>query len=271
MGKESSRNISGRLILEKGSAWGRCYTDSTMQIIFRLLIGFIFLAAVSVGFSAPFSETSGDNEGIAINQTEALAYPMAMTLEGILKGEVQVVISVDAEGRLNDTLVVGYTNAAFAKVAVDALRRWKFSPARARGVARASRAHVLFVFTNENGVMFQALPTNASISFVRSIKERYSYLACQLRDLDRIPVPVQVVRPVSPGTGLRAKRTVTVEFYIDEEGRVRVPAIGRDDADDSFAAAAVSAVEQWRFEPPVRKGRAVLVLAKQEFTFVPKS
>jgi outer membrane biosynthesis protein TonB len=37
-----------------------------------------------------------------------------------------------------------------------------------------------------------------------------------------------------------------------------------------YAAAAVSAVEQWRFEPPLRKGAPVLVYAQQEFSFHPK-
>ena len=44
----------------------------------------------------------------------------------------------------------------------------------------------------------------------------------------------------------------------------------RTQADDIYAAAAVAAVEKWQFEPPLRKGQAVLVLAHQEFTFVDK-
>jgi len=38
-----------------------------------------------------------------------------------------------------------------------------------------------------------------------------------------------------------------VEFYIDEAGRVRMPAVDREYADDTFAPLAVQAVEQWRF------------------------
>ena len=100
--------------------------------------------------------------------------------------------------------------------------------------------------------------------------ERYSYSACRLRELDRIPIPAHVVPPTPPKGGLRDKRTITVEFYIDEEGRVRMPAIDREEPDDAYAAAAVAAVEQWQFEPPTRKGLPVLVLARQDFAFVPK-
>jgi TonB family protein len=63
---------------------------------------------------------------------------------------------------------------------------------------------------------------------------------------------------------------VTVEFYIDEQGRVRMAAVPREAADDIYSAAAVAAVEQWRFEPPLRKGKPVLVLVEQLFRFRPK-
>jgi len=81
-----------------------------------------------------------------------------------------------------------------------------------------------------------------------------------------------VVKPILPGGALSAgqERVVTVDFYIDEEGKVRVPAVDRDVAEDRLAAAAVSAVEQWRFEPPLRKGHPVLVQVQQDFRFVAK-
>jgi TonB family protein len=79
------------------------------------------------------------------------------------------------------------------------------------------------------------------------------------------------VQVVSPLVNFSEKaHTVTVEFYIDEQGNVRMAAVPRESAGDIYAAAAVAAVEQWRFEPPLRKGRPVLVLAQQEFNFRPK-
>lgn len=242
-----------------------------MRTLYRLS----FVAALAGLFCALSAATSGrlaeDNAGLAINQTESLLYPFSMTIAGILTGEARVVISVDASGQLNDALVVGYTNVAFADAATAALKRWTFEPARVNGQAHASRAYVLFSFKNNMAVMVQRLPGVMDVAIFRMVNERYAYSACQLRDLDHIPIPVHVVPPASSGPDLRGtKRTVTVEFFIDEEGKVRVPAIGRDELDDVFSAAAVQAVEQWRFEPPMRKGRPVLVLARQDFTFVPK-
>ena len=243
-----------------------------MKTLYRLATFFaVFGAFLAMHAASPF-QPQDDNAGVGIDQTDGLIYPFSMTVVGVLAGEAKVVISVDETGKLNDTLVVGYTQPAFADAAVAALKRWRYEPARVHGAPHASRAHVLFTFKNGMGVMVQALPGSVSVAGLnRSNEDRYIYQACQLRQLDRIPIPVHVVPPtalkIAPNS---SKRTVSVEFYIDEEGRVRMPAIGRDETDDEYASAAVSAVEQWHFEPPTRKGLPVLVLAKQDFNFVAK-
>jgi TonB family protein len=115
-------------------------------------------------------------------------------------------------------------------------------------------------------VVVQTLPGTIGRQLLQpGADDHYIFQSFHLRDLDHIPTPVEVVAPVAKLEG--APRSVTVEFYIDEQGRVRMPAVDREAADDTLAAAAVAAVEKWRFEPPVRKGRPVLVFAEQPFNF----
>jgi TonB family protein len=98
--------------------------------------------------------------------------------------------------------------------------------------------------------------------------EVIEYHVCSLRDLDRIPTPLHVVAPAAslrPDAG-----EVKVEFYIDEQGKVRIP-VARETSDAAFANAAVDAVSQWQFEPPTSKGKAVLVHAVQIFTIKPEN
>lgn len=206
-----------------------------------------------------------EHVGIGVEQVGVLTYPPSMFYEGIYSGEVRAVISVSESGELTDCLIVGYTQEAFAEVALAAIKRWKYRPALVRGEPRASRAELVFEFRNQ-GVIVQSLP-NAIIrrAFFGALDEKYIYKPCRLRDLDRIPVPVEVVTPVVGAP--KENRKVVVSFFIDEEGRVRMPAVNREFAEDVYAAAAVSAVEKWRFEPPLRKGRPVLVSAQQEFNF----
>ncbi len=209
-----------------------------------------------------------DNVGVGIEQVGVLVYPTSMLYSGVDSGEVRAAISVDRDGNLKDCLITAYTAPEFADAARAALKRWRYLPAKAGGYPTAARSELLFEFRNR-GVVVQALP-GAMVRkvFLNLLDERYQYKPCQLRDLDRIPTPVYVVAPaVSSG---ERDHTVTVEFYIDELGNVRMAAVPRESAGDIYAAAAVAAVEQWRFEPPLRKGRPVLVLAQQEFKFRPK-
>lgn len=231
-----------------------------------MIIGAFAVALLPAAIGARIA--SEEDAGIAINQSSVLAYPPMMLYNAIYYGEARVVISIDENGQLTDYLITGYTNEAFAEAAVGALKRWSYEPARTNGQARASRADVLFVF-RDKGVIVQNLPGALEQHRVfGALQDRYMFKPCKLGELDRIPNPVHVVPPMVAKSVV--SHTVTVEFYIDTEGKVRMPAVARESADDIYAAAAVSAVEQWRFEPPLRKGRPVLVYAQQEFSFRPK-
>jgi TonB family protein len=223
----------------------------------------------SSSFAQPITTLAGsDNLGIGIEQTGVLVFPSSMIGEGVYSGEASAVISVDADGKLVDWLITGFTHQAFADAASQALKRWKYQPAVVRGHRRASSADILFEFRTE-GVVVMTLPGTLLRQAARGHTDtHYIYTPCHLRDLDRIPTPIHVVSPVARHNG--PIRTVTVGFYIDEEGRVRIPTVEMESVEDALAAASVAAVEQWRFEPPIRKGQRVLVYVQQDFTFMPK-
>lgn len=236
-----------------------------MKILFPLcLMAFVYPWPLGAA-ALPADDLTEADVGIAIEQTGVLVYPPLMTVNAIYSGGARAVISVDEHGNLTDCLLISYTQQAFADAAFTALKRWKYQPARVNGQRVASRADVLFEFRDQ-GVFVQSFPgAIVRHAFLRFLEEHQVYEACQLRDLDRIPTPVHVVTPVAKPES--TARSVVVGFYIDEHGRVRMPAVEREAVDDVLAAAAVAAVEQWRFEPPLRKGQPVLVYAKQEFTF----
>jgi len=214
-------------------------------------------------------DADSDNVGIAVEQVGVLVYPPNMLYNGIDSGEVRAAISVDSDGTLRDCLVTAYTTTEFADAAMAALKRWRYEPAKANGRAVASRSDLIFEFSN-HGVSVQTLP-GAMLHrayFFDTLDKSFSYKPSMLRDLDRIPTPIHVVSPAANPDD--KPHSVTVGFFIDEEGKVRMAAVDREAADNLFAAAAVAAVEQWRFEPPLCKGKPVLVSVQQEFHFRPK-
>jgi TonB family protein len=188
-----------------------------------------------------------------------------------MNGDATVVIRVDRDGRLTDSLVTEYSRKEFAETAVEELKGYHYVPSRVNGEPWSSVQEVHFDFTR-TGVVVSVSTFDAVMARVDELsKGRFAYHSRTLRELDRIPTPVQVVTPLSPAlVGSEKRRTVAVDFYIDEEGRVRMPSVPRADVGTACAACALEAVRQWCFEPPMYKGRPALVLVRQQFHFVTK-
>jgi TonB family protein len=211
-----------------------------------------------------------------IIQTELTLFPHSVEILGINRGEARVAIQVDEKGNLGDQLITGYSHKAFAEAATSALKKWRYEPAWLNNEPRGVTAELTFTFESQGLTVVNLTPT--SYVEIRDYELRpnsYAYSRCSLRQLDRIPTPVKVVKPGYPVEASQKPRSahVTVTFYIDEQGRVRLPSVSPETSvnDEIFAAAAVDAVTRWEFEPPMSNGRPVLVFAQQDFNFLPEA
>jgi TonB family protein len=160
--------------------------------------------------------------------------------------------------------------------AVESVKQWRFEPARIHGMPRAAKAEFTFNYEAEGIVLVDmSIQTIAELIHLRIAPNSLAYSACALSQLDRIPTPIKIVKPDYPEKLARSSHggRVTVEFYIDKQGHVRLPSVDRQtiEANEELAALAITAVEQWQFEPPLLKGRPALALAQQDFNFKPAS
>jgi TonB family protein len=217
-----------------------------------------------------------DYVAVKINQTEEAVYPSRMVSLGVKSGSASIAVAIDAAGHLTDYLVTAYTQPEFAESAVVALKKWTFEPAFIHGFPWNSKSDLTFRFQLE-GVVVVTMTTLAydEMIHLKLAPGSTAYSACTLGELDRIPTPTRIVNPVYPNEIARSSRGghVMVAFYIDEQGHVRMPSVSREtnEANAELAAIAVTAVEQWQFEPPTLKGRPVLVAAQQDFSFKPSA
>lgn len=206
-------------------------------------------------------------ESMKIHVRNLPAFPITLVARGVTQGTVRIAVKVDEEGQLVDHLIVGYTDAALAHVAVNSLKDWQFTPARLDGEPVPAQSEVVFNFRAEGVVVNQHMVEHY-LGRLRPQDSELVYQPTSLRDLDQIPTPVHVVSPIytpeMSDRGLRGE--VTIDFYIDEQGRVRMP-VGPANQNQELAALAMQAVAQWQFEPPTRRGKPVLVLARQRFNF----
>jgi TonB family protein len=211
-------------------------------------------------------------EPMKIIQTQEAIFPREALSFGLRSGTARVAIQIDSEGKLTDYLVTIYTHPKFAEAAVTAIKTWRFVPARIHGISRSATADLTFNFEASGVVVVDmSVLTIAELFHYKIAPNSTSYSASSLSQLDRTPTPIKIVKPEYPRKLARSSHggRVTVEFYIDEEGRVRLPSVDRQaiEANEELAALAVTAVEQWKFDPPLMNGRPVLTLAAQDFDF----
>lgn len=195
-------------------------------------------------------------------------FPRDLMTQGVPTGEVVIALRVDELGGLEDYLIVGYTLPQFAESVERAMKRWSFKPAMRDGEPITSSFKVRVVFEAQGAVVTQTVMDAASFLWLRFEYRNMSYRVHQLSELDAIPEPLHVVAPsfpeglVPPGV----RKAVKVEFFIDEQGHVRLPAV-EPGVDLELGFRALEAVGEWKFAPPMSKGRPVLVRAVQEFVF----
>jgi TonB family protein len=233
------------------------------------------LSVLSLGallLAAPLqAEPLLPDKPLKVVETSNIIFPkrlMALTNHG----EVRVLVSVDSQGVLQDHLVIGYTKKPFADIAESAIKQWKFEPAQVKGSPVSVVSEITISFEATGVVVDLDLQEAvAAMYYWWERAGRFEYHPVALKELDRIPIPKAVVAPLFPHE-LADKGVcgdVTIAFYIDEQGQVKMPAI--TDADDMrLAEFAMNALNKWTFEPPTRKGEPVLVRASQTFKFMPE-
>ncbi|HWA24281.1 MAG TPA: TonB family protein [Lacunisphaera sp.] len=227
------------------------------------LIAFLSALAFALPASAAF-ESAKIGPGNTLPQ-----YPSGLTLLGITKGYAVVAVSIDAEGKVQDTLVLAYTQPQLARAAREAVSSWTFIPARLDGSPVPVRTELRFDFTVEGAVISSNITNHFMFDAFDQLGDGAPvYRPGRIAELDRMPERLAGESPryalQAAKAGIRGK--VEVHFYIDEQGGVRLPAVSAG-TDLYLMEQALAAVRNWRFAPPTAYGRPVLVAAAQEFDF----
>jgi TonB family protein len=242
-------------------------TAARSAIFSALILGALAAARAAV----PASPAEPADIPWKIHQTRQATYPPRLMQNGVTHGEARVRVSISATGQLNDALVIGCTHRDFGDEALRTVARWRFEPELEKGQPIGIVADIVFAFEVNGPVAIEKRFAAPNAELYAPI-DPFAYHAEGMKSLDRIPTPTHVVPPIYPkewsNSGIVG--SATVEFYIDETGRARIPIVTV--TDHSFlGASAVAAVAQWRFDPPTRGGKPVLVRAEQVFTFQPET
>lgn len=236
-----------------------------MHLPLRTAVGLLAFFAAAIAKAEPGLEPP------RVIEQPIWLFPQEVARDSVYEGEARVLVSVSEEGELLDFILLGFTHPAFGREVADALPRCKFAPGRVRGEPATTRVPITIHFAQQ-GTVISMTGGESLAKYVARLTTRPTFTGtvCPGQKLDR---PLQTAAMVSPQypAELRARAesgTVTVDFYVDAEGRVRMPATSAG-SHPSFARTAIGAVEQWKFEPPTSGGEPVLVHVQQEFRFKP--
>jgi TonB family protein len=239
--------------------------------LIHLILSVSLGVVLSTVRAAELPAANSGNEPLKIIEKFNPHFPYRLIEEGVTQGEAQITYLVDSKGKLTDWLITAYTHKEFADVALAAIKTWKFEPSRSKGKPISTVVDMQFVYAI-NGVSVYERSYGLILATEQWAAEgKFAYQPCPAQRLDRPPQATRTVKPVYPKELSEQGITgnVLVEFYIDETGKARLPIASRA-SNDTLAAIAIAAVEQWQFEPPTRQGKPVLVCANQEFNFVPE-
>jgi TonB family protein len=196
-------------------------------------------------------------------------YPPSLLTDGITRGYAIAAVSIDAEGKVQDAMVLAYTHPRLADTALAALRGWRFIPARYNGAPVPVQTELKIEFSVQGAVISSNLLNHFFYDNFEGMGDQaLTTHVCRAAALDRLPQRVAGDPPhyaeAADKDGVRGQ--VRVHFYIDERGEVRF-VCAQPEGHPYLIEQAVEAVRKWKFEPPTSRGDPVLVAAVQDFSF----
>jgi TonB family protein len=185
-------------------------------------------------------------------EVEDPVFPTNRLLAGE-SGQAIAVFVVQADGRVGEVQIRSATKPEYGEALRAALETWLFEPAMKDG----QRVSV----TLSKRTNFKAVPKKLTVTddTTRVIAEAREDKISTATGLDQPLTPIYQLAPNYPASipaAEKKKGDVLLSMVICQDGRVRLPQVLKA-SDPAFGWAALTAVNQWIFEPPMRKGMPV--------------
>jgi TonB family protein len=227
----------------------------------------VFVAGAGV-FGLPLDLTNGPPPQLPpLSRYQAPAFPETLRLTSIADGYATMMLTIDADGRVDDSIAIEASHPAFAQTMHETLGKWRFARAESATVPRRE----IFQFDfRRTGMIGSLSHRDASKSFFPATPAEHEKPIRTLEwdALARAPERIATAAPIYPAD-LREQDIAgfaLVSFVIDTSGQIRVPAVTAS-SNRAFADAVLSAVKQWRFAPPSQDGEPIQVRIERSFSF----
>lgn len=221
-----------------------------------------FLAALAAAFAGDLAKDfpQPDTMPKPLKQAPPV-YPLGLRHAGVV-GRVTIAAILDEQGSVAEVHVARSNNPFFERPAIDAVMKWKFTPALKNGQPVRVRVQQEIRF-DMSGITTQSLWSIAPPRDPAKLPPEYRW--------DIAPEPVSTFMPAYPFEALRdgRKGKATVRYVIGSDGRVIAARVMEATAPE-FGAATLAMIDGWRFKPARKAdGSATYSVVSLTREFVP--
>lgn len=223
------------------------------------------------GTSGLHAQLAPNEQSVRVMQLERFVlpeFPPFLRQAGVLQGTVVAAIARAPAGKADDVLVLESTDPRFTDATLEAIHEWRFRPLDPKiATAEESVPVVRFLFST-GSVSVVPLTASGRTGTRHSIRADTPVELPNFSHLDQTPALLHSPSPEFPTT-LRGRVTqgmVVVKYFIDLTGRVRLPVVVFA-TEPELGTAALTAMKQWRYDPPRIDGKPVIALERHSFSF----
>jgi TonB family protein len=233
-------------------------SDETISM--KTLLFSVFLAVLPAAFAADHARDfpKPDTMPKPLKQEQPF-YPLGLRYAGVI-GRVTLDAILDLQGNVAEVHVARSNNPFFERPAIDAVMKWKFTPALKDGhpVPIQVRQEIYF---DMSGITTQSLWSITPPKDPSKLPPEYRW--------DIAPEPVSTFMPAYPFEALRERKKgkATVRYVIGTDGRVIAARVMEATAPE-FGAATLAMIDGWRFKPARRSAdgtaaRAIIAVVRE--------
>lgn len=191
-------------------------------------------------------------------------YPYEL-LSAKVEGKAQVAFVIDETGRVIRVDIVSATHPEFGMSVRAAVENFVFEPATKDGRPCPSISGYEEVFERVGN---RTLVSDEEWDLLRRSKSRPESIV-GLKELDEPLRPLSQKSIAYPISAKADTGQAMIEFFVDEEGRARLPRVVSA-TEPTFGYSAIQSLRDWRFTPPKRGGRPVVVRTQIPIQFTQK-
>jgi hypothetical protein len=245
--------------------------------ISQKLLYFVVLLLPVVAVAGPADDNSADYKPVRLIAPLEKTIPPELKELGIVNPRVNFHVIVGPKGELTDFLAVSATHVGLLSSAEEKLSEARFEPATLNGVPTSGKITVIITFFDpeqrawKQGFTGTPMGGNVSDAVIRKLyhadPDAYALHESQPAELDSPPtlIETKIYRLHAPDAAPPSGRVI-VEYYIDHQGRVRLPEIIKSD-DEYLSLSAIMSLQETRFADPTNNGRPTYVRVRQPFNF----